>query len=121
VKLVYASALNPDALAYRRARNLGERDEQMAILVQRVSGMPYKQFFFPSLAGVAFSRNPYAWTDRIDPARGMIRLVFGLGTRAVNRVGNDYPRMIAVSHPSCGPSPAPRLPSTPNGRSISSI
>jgi hypothetical protein len=29
----------------------------------------------------------------------MIRLVFGLGTRAVNRVGGDYPRMIAVSHP----------------------
>ncbi len=103
VKLVYASVLNPDAMAYRRARNLGESDEQMAILVQRVSGMPYKQFFFPILAGVAFSRNPYAWTDRIDPARGMIRLVFGLGTRAVNRVGNDYPRMIAVSHPHLRP------------------
>ena len=51
MKLVYASALNPDALTYRRARGLGESDEQMAILVQRVSGTPYKQFFFPSLAG----------------------------------------------------------------------
>ncbi|MCK4792177.1 MAG: phosphoenolpyruvate synthase, partial [Desulfobacteraceae bacterium] len=57
VKLVYASALNPDALAYRHRRGLAEGDEQMAILVQRVSGMPYKQYFFPSLAGVAFSRN----------------------------------------------------------------
>jgi hypothetical protein len=103
VKLVYASALNPDALTYRRARGLGESDEQMAILVQRVSGMLYKQSFFPSLAGVAFSRNLYAWTDRIDPTQGMIRLVFGLGTRAVNRVGNDYPRMIAVSHPQLRP------------------
>ena len=109
VKLVYASALNPDAMAYRRARNLGESDEQMAILVQRVSGTPYKQFFFPSLAGVAFSRNPYAWTDRIDPARGMIRLVFGLGTRAVNRVGNDYPRMIAVSHPQLRPESGAKI------------
>jgi len=109
VKLVYASALNPDAMAYRRARNLGERDEQMAILVQRVSGTPYKQFFFPNLAGVAFSRNPYAWTDRIDPARGMIRLVFGLGTRAVNRVGNDYPRMIAVSHPQLRPEAGAKI------------
>ncbi|MFA5078420.1 MAG: PEP/pyruvate-binding domain-containing protein, partial [Dehalococcoidia bacterium] len=55
VKLVYASALNPDALAYRHDQGLGENDEQMAILVQRVSGMPYKNYFFPPLAGVAFS------------------------------------------------------------------
>ena len=109
VKLVYASALNPDAMTYRRARGLGESDEQMAILVQRVSGTPYKQFFFPSLAGVAFSRNLYAWTDRIDPSQGMIRLVFGLGTRAVNRVGNDYPRMIAVSHPRLRPETGARI------------
>jgi pyruvate,water dikinase len=103
IKLVYASALNPDALAYRHRRGLGEGDEQMAILVQRVSGMPYKQYFFPSLAGVAFSRNLFAWTDRIDPKKGMIRLVFGLGTRAVNRVSGDYPRVIAVSNPGIRP------------------
>jgi hypothetical protein len=103
IKLVYASALNPDALAYRHRRGLGEGDEQMAILVQHVSGMPYKQYFFPSLAGVAFSRNLFAWTNRIDPKKGMIRLVFGLGTRAVNRVSGDYPRMVAISHPNIRP------------------
>ncbi|HPD17438.1 MAG TPA: PEP/pyruvate-binding domain-containing protein [Planctomycetota bacterium] len=109
VKLVYASALNPDALSYRRKRGLGDRDEQMAILVQRVSGMPYGRFFFPSLAGVAFSRNLYAWNERIDPRRGLIRLVFGLGTRAVDRVGGDYPRMIAVSHPTLRPEVGARV------------
>lgn len=103
VKLVYASALNPDALRYRKKRGLAEGDEQMAILVQRVAGMPYRKYFFPTLAGVAFSKNLYAWTDRIDPVKGMIRLVFGLGTRAVNRVGGDYPRMIAVSNPELRP------------------
>lgn len=103
VKLVYASAVNPDALAYRRQRGLGEADEQMAILVQRVSGSRHGRFFFPSLAGVAFSRNLYRWTDRIDPRQGIVRLVFGLGTRAVNRVGSDYPRMIAISHPMLRP------------------
>jgi hypothetical protein len=103
VKLVYASALNPDALCYRSKRGLGANDEQMAILVQRVSGMPYRQYFFPTLAGVAFSRNLYAWNDRIDPRQGVIRLVFGLGTRAVERVGSDYPRMIAISHPQLRP------------------
>ena len=103
VKLVYASAINPDALSYRHKQGLGENDEQMAILVQRVSGMPYKQYFFPPLAGVAFSRNLYAWTSRIDPNKGMIRLVFGLGTHAVNRVGGDYTRIMAVSHPQLRP------------------
>jgi len=103
VKLVYASALNPDALCYRSKRGLGANDEQMAILVQRVSGMPYRQYFFPTLAGVAFSRNLYAWNDRIDIRQGVIRLVFGLGTRAVERVGSDYPRMIAISHPRLRP------------------
>ncbi len=103
VKLVYASAVNPDALSYRGLRGLGDADEQMAILVQRVSGMRYKNYFFPPLAGVAFSHNLYRWTDRIDPHQGIVRLVFGLGTRAVNRVGSDYPRLIAVSHPQLRP------------------
>ncbi|MDD3677848.1 MAG: PEP/pyruvate-binding domain-containing protein [Dehalococcoidales bacterium] len=106
IKLVYASALNPDALAYRKKRGFSEGDEQMAILVQRVSGVPYRQYFFPALAGVAFSRNLFAWTDRIDSQKGMIRLVFGMGTRAVNRVSGDYPRMIAVSHPALRPETA---------------
>ncbi len=109
VKLVYASALNPDALCYRSRRGLGESDEQMAILVQRVSGMPYHHYFFPTLAGVAFSRNLYAWNDRIDTRQGIIRLVFGLGTRAVERVGSDYPRMIAISHPQLRPEVGPMV------------
>lgn len=109
VKLVYASAINPDALSYRRKRGLGEGDEQMAILVQRVAGMPYHNYFFPCLAGVAFSRNLYAWSSRIDPEQGIIRLVFGLGTRAVERVGKDYPRMIPVSNPELRPESAEEI------------
>ncbi len=103
IKLVYASALNPDAIAYRCRQGLMNSDEQMAILVQRVSGMPYKNLFFPNFAGVGFSKNMYAWTKRIDPQNGMIRLVFGLGTRAVNRLAGDYCRMISVSHPQLRP------------------
>jgi pyruvate, water dikinase len=81
----------------------------MAILVQRVSGMPYREYFFPPLAGVAFSRNLYAWSSRIDANRGMIRLVFGLGTHAVNRVGGDYTRIVAVSHPQLRPEAGSKI------------
>ena len=103
LKLVYASAVNPDVLSYRRQRGLGDSDEQMAILIQRVSGTVHGHWFFPPLAGIAFSHNLYRWTERIDPGQGLVRLVMGLGTRAVNRVSNDYPRMIAVSHPELRP------------------
>ncbi len=99
VKRIYASAMNEDALAYRRQRGLDHLDEQMAILVQRVSGSYRQNYFFPELAGVGLSHNPYVWKERMDPRAGMLRIVMGLGTRAVNRVEDDYPRIVAMDDP----------------------
>ena len=59
--------------------------------------------FFPFASGVMFSRNVYAWNPKIKKEEGLVRLVFGLGTRAVDRVGSDYPRMIPLSHPQLRP------------------
>ena len=50
-----------------------------------------------------FSRNVYAWNPKIKKEAGLVRLVYGLGTRAVDRVGSDYPRMIPLSHPQLRP------------------
>ncbi len=99
VKKIYASTMNEDALVYRKQRGLDKSDEQMALLVQRVSGAHHKNYFFPDLAGVGVSYNTYVWNNNIDPEAGMLRIVFGLGTRAVNRVEGDYPRMAALSDP----------------------
>jgi hypothetical protein len=99
VKRIYASTMNEDALTYRKQRGLDKLDEQMALLVQRVSGAPHKDYFFPDLAGVGVSYNTYVWNIDMDPKEGMLRLVFGLGTRAVNRVEGDYPRMVALGDP----------------------
>jgi len=99
VKKIYASTMNEDALTYRKQRGLDKHDEQMALLVQRVSGANHKQYFFPDLAGVGVSYNTYVWNAEMDPKAGMLRMVFGLGTRAVNRVEGDYPRMVALSDP----------------------
>lgn len=103
IKRVYASMLSPDAVTYRQRRNLLEFQEHMAVLIQKVRGQPYKGLHFPVAAGVAFSRNPYPWSERIDASAGLVRLVFGLGTRAVDRVEGDYPRLIALSHPGLHP------------------
>jgi hypothetical protein len=99
VKKIYTSTMNEDALTYRKQRGLDKLDEQMALLVQRVSGAYHKDYFFPDLAGVGVSYNTYVWNINMDPKEGMLRMVFGLGTRAVNRVEGDYPRMVALGEP----------------------
>ncbi len=103
IKLVFASTLNPDALLYRQKQHLIDYDERMAVLIQRVRGKQYGRFFFPTLAGVAFSENPFRWNPKIRRDEGFLRIVWGLGTRAVDRVANDYPRIIALSHPQLRP------------------
>ena len=99
VKTVYASTMNEDALNYRKHRGLDKRDEQMAILVQRVSGDYYGEYFYPHIAGVGNSSNLYVWNKKIDMDAGMLRLVFGLGTRAVDRVHSDYARIVTLDDP----------------------
>ncbi|OPY79348.1 MAG: phosphoenolpyruvate synthase [Syntrophorhabdus sp. PtaU1.Bin153] len=99
VTRVFASTMNEDALTYRLQRGLDQQDEQMALLVQRVSGSYRKHYFFPDLAGVGISYNTFVWKEGMDPRAGMLRLVAGLGTRAVNRVENDYPRIVALDNP----------------------
>ena len=99
VRRVYASTMDENALAYRLQRGLDQQDEQMALLVQRVSGSNKKSYFFPDLAGVGVSYNTFVWNSELDPKAGMLRLVFGLGTRAVDRVEDDYPQIIALDEP----------------------
>lgn len=99
VRRVYASAMSTDALEYRRNRGLDEHDEQMAILVQRVSGDHHGGYFFPHAAGVGNSSNLYVWDPEIDPDAGMLRLVLGLGTRAVDRTITDHAKLITLDDP----------------------
>ncbi len=103
VRTIYASTMSERALRYRAQRGILDRDEQMSLLVQRVSGSLYGSLFFPQVAGVGFSFNPYVWTEDIDPEAGMLRLVFGLGTRAVDRADDDYTRVVALNAPAKRP------------------
>ena len=99
VRTVYASTMNEDALNYRMNRGLAQQDEQMAILVQRVSGDRHGDYFFPHIAGVGNSSNLYVWEESIDMNAGMLRLVFGLGTRAVDRTDGDYVKVVCLDNP----------------------
>jgi hypothetical protein len=99
VRTVYASSMSERALRYRARRGMLDMDEQMGLLVMRVSGAMYGRNFYPQAAGVGFSVNPYVWDKEIDPNAGVMRLVFGMGTRAVDRSDDDYTRVVALNAP----------------------
>jgi len=101
---VYASCMNPNALLYRHQKGLVDYDERIAVLVQFVEGEQYGRYFLPQAAGVAFSRNLYRWSPKIRKEDGFLRLVWGLGTRAVEARGDDQPRLVALSHPLLRPA-----------------
>ncbi len=99
IRVVYASTLSKSALDYRLRRGLDNRDEQMALLVMRVSGITYGKYFLPAAAGVGYSYSTYRFLDSLDPRAGMLRLVMGLGTCAVDRVEGSYPRLVSLDKP----------------------
>ena len=99
IKTVYASSMSLSALDYRKRRGLDERDEQMALLIQRVSGSYYGSNYMPCAAGVGYSYSPYRIMKDSDPCAGMLRLVMGLGTSAVDRTEGSYPRIVNLDMP----------------------
>jgi hypothetical protein len=103
IRLIYASTLSPDAILYRKKNQLIDYDERMAILLQPVQGQERGRYYLPSVAGVGFSQNTLRWNPKIRREDGFLRMVWGLGTRAVDRVSNDYTRLVALSHPHLRP------------------
>ncbi|MFK7804007.1 MAG: PEP/pyruvate-binding domain-containing protein [Anaerolineae bacterium] len=103
IRRIYASTLNPEAILYRQKHGLIDYDERMAILIQEVMGEGHGRYWFPTLAGVGFSQNAWRWHEKIKREDGFLRLVWGMGTRAVDRIGHDYARLIGLSHPQLRP------------------
>lgn len=113
---VWASVLGPDPIEYRRERGLQEFVEEMGILIQEVVGTRVGKYWMPAFSGVAFSQNEFRWSPRIKREDGLVRLVPGLGTRAVDRVGDDFPILAVPGQPGLRPSVSvsERLRYTPN-------
>jgi pyruvate, water dikinase len=96
---VYASTFGPDPIEYRREHGLLDFNEEMGILIQEVVGSHVGRYFLPAFAGVAFSNNEFRWSPRIQREDGLLRLVPGLGSRAVDRVADDYPILVVPKKP----------------------
>lgn len=98
IKRIYSRIFFPIAIAYRKKHRLG--NDSMGIIIMRVSGKWRGKYYYPTLAGVGFSRYYRRWTNRIKPDDGVIRLVFGMGTMCTKR---GYARSISLTLPSLRP------------------
>jgi len=96
---VYASIFGPDPIEYRAERQLLDTHEEMGVMIQEVVGAKVGKYFLPAYSGVAFSANEFRWSPRIKREDGLLRLVPGLGTRAVDRLSDDYPVLITPGQP----------------------
>ena len=96
---VYGSMFSPDPIEYRYENGLVDYHEEMGILIQEVVGRHVGHYYMPAYAGVAFSNNNFRWSSRIRREDGLVRLVPGLGTRAVDRLSDDYPVLVAPGKP----------------------
>lgn len=105
---VYASVFSPDPIQYRADRGLLNFHEEMGVMIQQVVGRRFGRYFGPAYAGVAFSRNELKWSPRIRREDGLVRLVPGLGTRAVDRLVDEYPVLMAPGQPGLRVNVTPR-------------
>jgi pyruvate,water dikinase len=96
---VYSSVFSPDSIKYRSERGLLDFQEEMGIMIQEVVGCRIGPYYMPLFSGVGFSNNEFRWSPRIKREDGLIRLVMGLGTRAVDRLSDDFPVLISPGQP----------------------
>ena len=83
IKLVYASTYfeGPKAFSRRIGRRIEE--EKMAVVLQRLVGERFDDYFYPSISGVGQSYNYYPF-DRMRPEDGIATIVLGLGKAVVD-------------------------------------
>lgn len=96
---VFASMFAPDPIEYRHEHHLLDYHEEMGIMIQEVVGTRVGHFYFPAFAGAAFSHNEFPWSKRISREDSLVRVVPGLGTRAVDRISDDYPVLVSPGKP----------------------
>ncbi|ATW28233.1 PEP/pyruvate-binding domain-containing protein [Candidatus Formimonas warabiya] len=67
VRSAYASTMNEDALNSPQQRGFAEQDEQMALLVQRISRVYHGECVSPDRSGAGLSSHTHIWKDAAVP------------------------------------------------------
>jgi CheY-like chemotaxis protein len=78
VKLVYASTYMKAPRAYAQSTMHRTEDEEMAVILQQLTGIRHGSYFYPSIAGVAQSYNFYP-IAHLKAEDGIAYIAMGLG------------------------------------------
>ena len=98
IKKIYARTYFPKAISYREKHGLGE--DEMGMIVIRMSERRHGEYYYPTVGGVAYSRNFRRWNTRVRQEDGVLRIVFGLGTMSTKR---GYARTVSLTNPNLRP------------------
>ncbi len=98
IKMVYASTYLRGARQYFESTQHRLDEERMAVLLQRLVGGRHGRYIYPTLAGVACSRNFYPF-GAASPTDGVAHVALGLGKSVVEglealRFSPAYPRVL---------------------------
>jgi hypothetical protein len=78
IKMVYASTYFEAPKAFSRRVGNRVENEKMAVVIQRFVGSPFGNYYYPSISGVAQSRNYYPFS-KMKAEDGIARIALGLG------------------------------------------
>ncbi|WP_022666564.1 PEP/pyruvate-binding domain-containing protein [Desulfospira joergensenii] len=78
IKLVYASTYLKAPRSYAKSTMHRTEDEEMAVILQQLTGIKYKDYFYPSISGVAQSYNFYP-IGHLKAEGGISYIALGLG------------------------------------------
>ena len=98
IKLVYASTYCESARAYAKSTFHRTEDEKMGVVIQKLTGEIYGQYFYPAISGVAQSYNYYP-ISYMKPEDGLAHIALGLGKIVVEggaamRFSPRYPQFL---------------------------
>lgn len=83
IRRVWASTFYRNACAYREASSAPTEREKMAVMIQRLVGARHGDRFYPTISGVALTRNFYPIGPQ-RPEHGVVHLALGLGRMIVD-------------------------------------
>lgn len=83
IKFVYASTFFKSAKEYIKTTRQDPRHEKMAVIIQKVVGLPFGKRFYPQISGVVRSYNFYR-SGNAKPEDGIVSLALGLGKTVVD-------------------------------------
>jgi len=98
IKLVYASTYFASPKSYAQSTYHRLEDEKMAVVIQRLTGSTYGDYYYPAISGVAHSYNFYP-ISHLKPEEGVAHIALGLGKTVVEggtalRFSPRYPQLL---------------------------